>query len=113
MDESVLDPDGARERMAAWKGRIDKLAADTQAMNDLVAPVRSTREAWTGSGLADSIEGLVDAIKTEGWVDDALAGAALGVEVAATVMDPISALLANGLGGRWSTSNRCGRCWTS
>jgi uncharacterized protein YukE len=68
-------------------------------MNDgLVAPVESSREAWTGSGLADSIEGLVDAIKTEGWVDDALAGATLGVEVAATVMDPVSALLANGLG---------------
>src|SRR3954452_3690534 len=66
--------------------------------NSLVAPVESSREAWTGAGLADSIEGLVDAIKTEGWVDDALAGAGLGVEVAATVMDPISALLANGLG---------------
>jgi uncharacterized protein YukE len=66
--------------------------------NSLVAPVDSSREAWTGSGLADSIEGLVDAIRSEGWVDDALAGAALGVEVAATVMDPISALLANGLG---------------
>ncbi|CRK57933.1 hypothetical protein [Alloactinosynnema sp. L-07] len=66
--------------------------------DSLVAPVESSREAWTGSGLADSIEGLVDAIKTEGWVDDALAGATLGVEVAATVMDPISALLANGLG---------------
>ncbi|HEV2782706.1 MAG TPA: hypothetical protein VGX25_25220 [Actinophytocola sp.] len=64
----------------------------------LVAPVESSREVWTGSGLADSIEGLVDAIRSEGWVDDALAGAALGVEVAATVMDPFSALLANGLG---------------
>jgi uncharacterized protein YukE len=64
----------------------------------LVAPVESTREVWTGSSLADSIEGLVDAIKSEGWVDDLLAGATLGVEVAATVMDPISALLANGLG---------------
>jgi len=64
----------------------------------LVAPVESTREVWTGSSLADSIEGLVDAIRSEGWVDDLLAGATLGVEVAATVMDPISALLANGLG---------------
>jgi hypothetical protein len=64
----------------------------------LVAPVESSREVWTGSSLADSIEGLVDAIKSEGWVDDALAGATLGVEVAATVMDPFSALLANGLG---------------
>lgn len=66
--------------------------------NSLIAPVASSREVWTGSGLADSIEGLVDAIKSEGWVDDALAGATLGVEVAATVMDPVSALLANGLG---------------
>ena len=33
-----------------------------------------------------------------GRVDDVLAGASLGVDVAATVMDPISALLANGLG---------------
>jgi uncharacterized protein YukE len=64
----------------------------------LIAPVESSREVWTGSSLADSIEGLVDAIKSEGWVDDALAGATLGVEVTATVMDPFSALLANGLG---------------
>ena len=66
--------------------------------DSLVAPVESTREVWTGSGLADSIEGLVDAIRSDGWVDDVLAGASLGVEVASTVMDPFSALLANGLG---------------
>jgi uncharacterized protein YukE len=64
----------------------------------LIAPVESTRQPWTGSSLGDSIEGLVEAIKSEGWVDDALAGAGLAVEAAATVMDPISALLANGLG---------------
>lgn len=64
----------------------------------LVAPVQSSREAWTGSSLADGIEGLVDAIKSEGWVDDALAGASLAVDVAASVLDPISALLSNGLG---------------
>ncbi|MCP2242070.1 YbaB/EbfC family nucleoid-associated protein [Lentzea aerocolonigenes] len=33
MDERILDPDGARERLAAWKGRIDKLAADTKSMS--------------------------------------------------------------------------------
>jgi uncharacterized protein YukE len=64
----------------------------------LIAPVDSSREVWTGSSLAESIEGLVDAIKSEGWVDDALAAATLAVEVAATVLDPFSALLANGLG---------------
>lgn len=66
--------------------------------DSLVAPVESSRQPWTGSSLGDSIEGLVDAIKSEGWVDDLLAGAGLGVEVTATAMDPISALLANGLG---------------
>src|SRR5689334_3871403 len=64
----------------------------------LVADVHSTREVWTGIGLADSFEGLVDAIRSEGWVDDLLAGAAFGLEVASTVLDPFSALLANGLG---------------
>lgn len=42
MDGSILDPDGARERLAAWKGRIDKLAADTQAMSDQLQGVRVT-----------------------------------------------------------------------
>ncbi|SBT49336.1 WXG100 family type VII secretion target [Micromonospora auratinigra] len=64
----------------------------------LVAGVTSTREVWTGASLAESFESLVDAIRSEGWVDDLLAGAAFGVEVAASVMDPFSALLANGLG---------------
>jgi uncharacterized protein YukE len=66
--------------------------------SDLVAPVVSTRQPWTGSSLADSIENLVQSIKSEGWVDDVLAGAGAGVEVVSTVMDPVSALLANGLG---------------
>jgi uncharacterized protein YukE len=64
----------------------------------LVAPVESTRDPWTGSSLADGIEDLVDAIKSENWVSGALAGAGLAVEGAATVMDPFSALLSNGLG---------------
>ena len=64
----------------------------------LVADVVSTREPWTGAALADSFQGLVAAIQSEGWVDDLLAGAAFGVELAATALDPLSALLANGLG---------------
>lgn len=66
--------------------------------NSLIAPVESTRQPWTGSGLGDSIQGLVEAIESEGWVDDVLAGVGLGLEVAATVMDPISSLLASGIG---------------
>ncbi|MEU5721236.1 hypothetical protein [Micromonospora sp. NPDC047738] len=64
----------------------------------LVADVVSTRKPWTGAALADSFQGLVDAIHSEGWVDDLIAGAAFGIEAAASVMDPFSALLANGLG---------------
>lgn len=64
----------------------------------LIAGVESTRQPWTGAMLPDAIQGLVEAIRSEGWVDDALAGAGLALEVAGTVMDPFSALLANGLG---------------
>ncbi|MFC3503278.1 YbaB/EbfC family nucleoid-associated protein [Micromonospora krabiensis] len=38
----VLDPGGAMERLAAWKGRIDKLAADTKAMSDRLQELRLT-----------------------------------------------------------------------
>jgi DNA-binding protein YbaB len=62
MDETILDPDGARERLAAWKGRIDKLAADTQAMSTQLQEVRVT--AKDPAGLAevtiDSTGVLVD-----------------------------------------------------
>lgn len=64
----------------------------------LVADVVSTRQPWTGAMLPDAMQGLVDAIRSEGWVDDALAGAGLALEVAGTYIDPFSALLANGLG---------------
>ena len=62
MDGNILDPDGARERLAAWKGRIDKLAADTRAMSDRLRDVRVT--ASDPAGLAevtvDSSGALVD-----------------------------------------------------
>lgn len=62
MDQSILDPDGARERLAAWKGRIDKLAADTQAMSEQLQGVRIT--ASDPGGLTevtvDSTGALVD-----------------------------------------------------
>ena len=67
-------------------------------MSELVADVTSTRTGWTGFGLAESVQDLTAAIKSEGWVDDALAGAGLALEAAGSVLDPFSALLANGLG---------------
>jgi DNA-binding protein YbaB len=58
----LLDPDGARDRLAAWKGRIDQLAADTKAMSDRLQELRVT--VADGNGLAevtvDSAGALVD-----------------------------------------------------
>ena len=51
MDERILDPDGARERLAAWKGRIDKLAADTKSMSDQLQGLRIT--AHDPAGMAE------------------------------------------------------------
>ncbi|WP_026454786.1 WXG100 family type VII secretion target [Saccharomonospora iraqiensis] len=66
--------------------------------DSLVAPVESSRQPWTGSGLAEGVEGLVTSIRNEDWVTGALAGTGLALEVAASVLDPFSALLSNGLG---------------
>ncbi|MGW1681199.1 WXG100 family type VII secretion target [Saccharopolyspora sp. NPDC002376] len=66
--------------------------------DSLVAPVESTRQPWTGSGMAEGIEGLVNAIQSEDWVAGAMAGVGLGLEVASAVLDPFSALLSNGIG---------------
>jgi DNA-binding protein YbaB len=38
----ILDPDGAMDQLRAWKGRIDKLAADTQAMSTAMQDLRVT-----------------------------------------------------------------------
>ncbi|MBW4721997.1 YbaB/EbfC family nucleoid-associated protein [Saccharothrix obliqua] len=62
MDGNILDPDGARERLAAWKGRIDKLASDTSAMGERLQAIRVT--VGDPSGLVevtvDSTGSLVD-----------------------------------------------------
>jgi YbaB/EbfC DNA-binding family len=62
MDGTILDPDGARERLAAWKGRIDKLAADTREMSDRLRGVRVTASDPTGltEVTIDSTGALVD-----------------------------------------------------
>jgi uncharacterized protein YukE len=66
--------------------------------SSLVAPVVSTDEWWRGASLADGVEDLVDTIRGEGWVDPLLAGVTLGLDVVSSIIDPFSALLANGLG---------------
>jgi DNA-binding protein YbaB len=44
----VLDPDGAMDRLAAWKGRIDQLAADTKTMSDRLQELRVTASDANG-----------------------------------------------------------------
>lgn len=48
MDNRVLNPDDARQRLEAWKGRIDKLAADTKAMSDRFEQLQVTRKDRDG-----------------------------------------------------------------
>jgi hypothetical protein len=61
-DGGILDPDGAMEQMQAWKGRIDKLAADTQAMSNALQDLRVTVADKTGLAevTVDSAGLLVD-----------------------------------------------------
>jgi DNA-binding protein YbaB len=58
----LLDPDGAMDYLQAWKSRIDRMAADTQAMSDRLGELRVTAE--DDNGLAevtiDSTGALVD-----------------------------------------------------
>ena len=42
MSAPILDPDGAREQLEAWRGRIDRLATDTKAMSDQLGQLRVT-----------------------------------------------------------------------
>lgn len=39
---AIPGPEESRDRLAAWKGRIDQLAADTQAMSDQMQALRVT-----------------------------------------------------------------------
>lgn len=41
-DDPILEPGAAMERLAAWKGRIDQLAADTKAMSDHLGELQVT-----------------------------------------------------------------------
>ena len=47
----LLDPEGAQEYLQSWKKRIDRMAADTQAMSDRLGRLRVT--AQDDNGLAE------------------------------------------------------------
>jgi uncharacterized protein YukE len=66
--------------------------------SSLVATSTTSRTAYTGISLADGCQGLYQSVQGGSWVDGILAGGSLVGDAAATVIDPFSALLANGLG---------------
>jgi uncharacterized protein YukE len=66
--------------------------------SSLMATTTTTRTAYTGVSLADGFQGLHQSVQGGSWVDGILAGGSLVGDAAATVIDPFSALLANGLG---------------
>ena len=43
-DGGLLDPDGSRAYLRDWKARVDRTAANTQAMSDRLAQLRITAE---------------------------------------------------------------------
>jgi DNA-binding protein YbaB len=58
----ILDPDGAREQLAAWQGRIERLAADTKSMSDQMEQLRVTAADRDGlvEVAVDSSGSLID-----------------------------------------------------
>jgi DNA-binding protein YbaB len=81
-----LDPDGAKQWLAAWKGRIDEMAASAKAMSDRMQDLRVSAADPNGM-----VEVTVD---TTGALVDLRLGPRIQrvapEEVARTVMDTIA-----------------------
>ena len=62
MSAPILDPEGAREQLEAWRGRIDRLATDTKAMSDQLQQLRVTATDRDGivEVTVDSSGSLID-----------------------------------------------------
>jgi DNA-binding protein YbaB len=80
----ILDPDGAREQLEAWRGRIDRLAADTKSMSDQMQQLRVTAKDRDGvvEVTVDSSGSLVD-LKLQ------RVARISGEELARTIMDTV------------------------
>jgi DNA-binding protein YbaB len=65
--DRMLDPEGSRERLTAWQGRIDRLAADTKLMSDRLESLRVTVTDPNGlvTATVDSTGNLLDLVFTE------------------------------------------------
>jgi DNA-binding protein YbaB len=63
----IPDPEASREHLQAWKGRIDQLAADTQAMSDRFEGLKVTASDPDGNAMVtlDSSGNLIDIVLSE------------------------------------------------
>lgn len=64
---SIPDPEASREHLQAWKGRIDQLAADTQAMSGRFQDLKVTASDPDGNATVtlDSSGNLIDIVLSE------------------------------------------------
>ncbi|MET8148416.1 YbaB/EbfC family nucleoid-associated protein [Actinoplanes sp. NPDC049668] len=58
----ILDPDGARDYLRDWQGRVDRMAVDAQAVSERLESLRVTAEDANGIAevTIDSTGALVD-----------------------------------------------------
>jgi DNA-binding protein YbaB len=65
--DDVLDPDSAMTYLRDWQGRVDRMAADTQAMSDRLHQLRVTAQDdnHIAEVTIDSIGALIDVRFTE------------------------------------------------
>lgn len=63
----------------------------------LVAPRVDSTAAWTGIGLAEDVDALVAAFRAGSWIDGTIGGFAAGLDVLATVVDPLGQLVSWGV----------------
>ncbi|MDA1359292.1 hypothetical protein O1R50_06650 [Glycomyces luteolus] len=64
--------------------------------NPLVADVKDSHHFWKGAGIGEDIADIVDAIKSESWVDASLAGVGAGLS-AVGFLDPLGAIVSTGV----------------
>ncbi|GLW34646.1 WXG100 family type VII secretion target [Actinoplanes regularis] len=64
----------------------------------LIAAPAAAQDSALDATMIGDVETLVSAIRDGDWIDGALSGAATGVGLASTAVDPFGSLLASGLG---------------
>ncbi|GAA2709533.1 WXG100 family type VII secretion target [Micromonospora olivasterospora] len=67
------------------------------APNPLVAQRVDSTTGWSGVGLAEDVELLVQAFRSGSWIDGAIGGFAAGLDALAVVVDPLGQLVSWGV----------------